>query len=1448
MKKTILLLLIFNISITFSQKIKIVGMDKYHDSTHNKLYFVVLDENGNSVPGIKDGDIQLHYNGYSSFPTIVDVNENSKIGKDSNQAIVFHIDGTEGINRSVNGIKTVDFVKRFIHRWLELDNLNIPTGLVIYDPYQSYLSDCTRDKAKLNQLVDNISLDSELSKHNIAAAALYSYCGLGSSNDYSKYYDYAYTPIIISNDDFYISGSAFATGYVYYVYLGNSVSNNCTNPLGSIYPDITDYTKLDEYVDIIRAEIIGNLYMIQVNDPRNYGDTTHINLQYYLDKRIQDGISTVSRSHPTVVRLNNFSNQIIRFDNYHFGESNEKIVNLTIDTNNFKGKTIKIFTDNPHFKAYPDSIEAHNLKNISIKIKFLSDTIGYVSGKLFLTTPDLRLDYELIANPSHEYNNVNQIQVISPKPESSYSIGEIIPIRWSGISPKDSVGIYYSTDNGSKWKLLTYDQTGNRYDWGGNNEKKDTSNKYKIKVIKTNSNLEITKILGNGICQNIFRSPNGDKIAVGTSSGIAIINTQTGETETNLFSVNQLLDIVWNKNENTIAARDKLNNIYVWNINESRLIFQTGFHSNVTVPVISLNLSDNGEYLAVVYWDSILKTDFVNLYPLGGNMLSKVINIGSSDSFMGTTNNSIIYIQNGKLFSYNYNLNSYDEIISFKNLEAECRDYNHDLTVFASGDSTGSVSIESINGDYKAWKAHESFIRGIKLSPDGKKVITYSKSLDTVKIWDVQTANLIGKFPASNLITYKNFDHNFTPPNSSKNQNNITTIEWESDSKAFYAVFNDNSIKEISVEPLQVIRNLGRFDNKFLQSKFSNNSNYVAALGDTLIPQTQSLTFRTDTESVLKIFDIMDKPYVKHSLIWKLPVRSFRWSPNDDKIEVISIDSTLYIWNVESGYLTKIDRGVITGDWTNDGNAILYYSYNSNKKQWFFKTYHLNNTIDSIKTKAYYTNLERNILDNNFIVMDLNQRTSFLNPLNYDVKEIKNFPSYDYLIFSKKDNWFAGISHPNLTLYNYFDSSTIKFTSNHVNDLFLSTRYQIFPSDNKIIGINSNTLKDQVFSFDSKTDSIGMSRTFPKSNSFILHRDLITYFESDMSNKKIVSASLDGSLKIAAYSNDTLGLGESNGNFTVYDGELSVRGFVIYYSTFLYDTLIKNFVINPNNFDLKIYSINWNDFASGNDGSLINKQFIFPIIVKPNDSLSIKIPLNNVNTGYSHAKLTTNLGELWVYFEFKNKSVINNITDDDCVFGACPIGKDTTINFQLTSSSFYPYYQVKSIKFSGSYSDNFKFGGTGLDTSFTFGDYWGENTLPLKFVPRQIGCMTALLELIPSSDTVPHLFFNLYGKGTIGNGNNNDSNENNESAKFDVSVQPNPTSGNSLIMYKSDYPDMLEIYLTNILGDRITTYYDNFCIDKVLAIDLNAKELNIGAYYLVINHGGNIKTIKFIKS
>ena len=85
----------------------------------------------------------------------------------------------------------------------------------------------------------------------------------------------------------------------------------------------------------------------------------------------------------------------------------------------------------------------------------------------------------------------------------------------------------------------------------------------------------------------------------------------------------------------------------------------------------------------------------------------------------------------------------------------------------------------------------------------------------------------------------------------------------------------------------------------------------------------------------------------------------------------------------------------------------------------------------------------------------------------------------------------------------------------------------------------------------------------------------------------------------------------------------------------------------------------------------------------------------------------------------------------------------------------------------------------------------------------------------------------------------------NKAQSIEISVYPNPSSGNFELSFASDYPQMVEINISNVMGQNVlsTAFQANNGMNN---IKLDASELKNGLYYYSVSINNHVASGKIL--
>ena len=206
-----------------------------------------------------------------------------------------------------------------------------------------------------------------------------------------------------------------------------------------------------------------------------------------------------------------------------------------------------------------------------------------------------------------------------------------------------------------------------------------------------------TARLGKGEIRDIQYSPDGTRLAVGSSIGVWLYDAYTGE-ELNLFREHwhQASSVMFSPDGRTLASGDS-NGIHLWNVGTGQRFFTIRDTWNVPVNGWTISFSPDGQTLASGARDGVIRLWDTNTGQ-------------HKQSFTGRT----------------------DGISSIS--------FGPDGSMLATGNSNGTIHLwDAVTGGHKrTLTGHTDKVSSISFSPDGRTLATGSAD-KTVYLWDITT-------------------------------------------------------------------------------------------------------------------------------------------------------------------------------------------------------------------------------------------------------------------------------------------------------------------------------------------------------------------------------------------------------------------------------------------------------------------------------------------------------------------------------------------------------------------------------------------------------------------------------------------------------------------------------------------------------------------------------------
>ncbi len=493
--------------------------------------------------------------------------------------------------------------------------------------------------------------------------------------------------------------------------------------------------------------------------------------------------------------------------------------------------------------------------------------------------------------------------------------------------------------------------------------------------------------LGKGAINEITYSPDGTKLAVASTIGIWVYNTQTG-AELDLYTghTSEVVSVVFSPDGKTIASAGDA--IRLWDVDTGQHIRTLSEHRHWPK---SVSFSPDGKTIASA-------GDAIRLWDVGTGQHLRIL------SEHRHFPKSVVFSPDGRIIAsggaddticlWDVETGEHLRTLSGHTKDVLCVAFSPDGRIIASG---------SDDNDIRLWNAHDGTLRhtlkeysgdvvSVSFSPDGHIIAGASWNLWDIRLWHVHTGTHLRK-----LLGH-------TGP--------IYSVAFSPDGKTIASASSDNTIRLQHAHTGEHIRTLSGHTPGARNVAFSPDGNIIASpsgAGKTRLWDAHtgehlrtlsggagglgyghgggitSVAFSPDGKTIasasgvadgINKFDTIrlwntqdgahlrtlsgDKPMVKN----RASVYSVAFSPNGHLIASGTEDETIHLWNVETGQQLRTLSGHEGSVWSvvfsPNGHLIASGSRDGTIRLWNVKTHEHIRTLtehtDEVNSVAFSPN------------------------------------------------------------------------------------------------------------------------------------------------------------------------------------------------------------------------------------------------------------------------------------------------------------------------------------------------------------------------------------------------------------------------------------------------------------------------------------------------------------
>lgn len=266
----------------------------------------------------------------------------------------------------------------------------------------------------------------------------------------------------------------------------------------------------------------------------------------------------------------------------------DKTITLTALGADFTVTGINLLSGSTEFKVvntnFPMSIAQNTSKTITLRFSPSDSSMQYAS---FAISTEKCLSYFSATGgfPGKKVKT-STLKLTSPNGGEIYVVGSDTLISWQGLSPRDTVQLEFSADNGTTWDVVIPKTTGLKYPW--KNLPKPPSNHCLIRIkqlVNTSDSISSIEIKGrhSDDVWNVAFSPDGEKIATASEDGtIMIWDATTGILIRTIKTKSSLYNVAFSPDGNKIVTVGYDKNATIWDLSTgTQLLTITGHTGSV---------------------------------------------------------------------------------------------------------------------------------------------------------------------------------------------------------------------------------------------------------------------------------------------------------------------------------------------------------------------------------------------------------------------------------------------------------------------------------------------------------------------------------------------------------------------------------------------------------------------------------------------------------------------------------------------------------------------------------------------------------------------------------------------------------------------------------------------------------------------------------------------------